>query len=217
VILLLILFVPQLTAKPTAASHRPGTLSVLRSLAHPRRLALASVAALTLAVGQGACYLLPFAVETHELGALIAAIVLVPYVLGSVVGAPLGGALAGRLGAKPVILGALLLGVLACGLAAVSASSIPILAISNVAIGASVNSTLPLVAVAVVSLRTGGASVGAGAAIGGLRVGQSLGPFIGPSVAGWMLARSGPDAAWLAMAACMLLGLVLHALTAPKA
>jgi hypothetical protein len=80
----------------------------------------------------------------------------------------------------------------------------------------SVNTTLPLVAATVVALRTGGQPVGAGTAIGGLRLGQSLGPFLGPAVAGAMLARSGADAAWLALAACLLAGVGVHLFTSPK-
>jgi MFS transporter, DHA1 family, chloramphenicol resistance protein len=208
-VLLVILFVPGLLPGPDRTHTRPGPLSVLQSLAHPQRLTMAALAALTLAVGQGACYLLPFAVQTDDGGPLLAAIVLVPYVIGSVIGAPLGSSLATGFGSRLVISGALLLGVFACVAAARSASSVAVLAVCNVAIGIAVNSTLPLVAANVVALRTG-APVGAGTAIGGLRVGQSLGPFIGPSLAGWMLARSGADAAWLAMAGCLVLGVALH-------
>jgi predicted MFS family arabinose efflux permease len=210
-VLLAIAAIPRLTAPPDPKNVRAGPMSVLRALSDPRRLALATLAGLILAVGQGACYLLPFAVQSYEQGPLVAAIVLVPYVVGSVIGAPLGSRLASRFGARLVMAAALLLGVVACAIAGASASTVQVLAVCNVAIGISVNSTLPLVAVRVVSLRTRGAPVGAGTAIGGLRLGQSLGPFVGPSLAGWMLARSGPDVAWLALAACLLAGLGLHA------
>src|SRR5436190_7420661 len=167
---------------------------------------LGALAAFTLGAGQGACYLLPFAVQTRELGPLAAAIVLVPYVLGSVVAAPFSGTLSERFGAARLIIVALAVGIGACLAAIQWGSAIWVLAVCNVLIGASVNTTLPVVSVLAVTLKVG-RPIGAGTAIAGLRVGQSLGPFLGPTLAGAMLARSGVEAGWLALAGCLLCAL----------
>jgi len=188
---------------------RQGTVASVRALAHPRRLMLAALAALTLGAGQGACYLLPFAVQTRDLGPLAAALVLVPYVLGSVIAAPFSGWLSERFGAARLIVVALVLGIAACSAALVWGTSILMLGLCNVLIGVSVNTTLPVVSVLAVTLKVG-RPVGAGAAIAGLRIGQSLGPFIGPTLAGALLARSGVEAAWLALAGCLACALLLH-------
>ena len=213
VVLIVVLRVRALAFRSARTVHRAGPFDIAHALAHPRRLTLAGLAALTLGAGQGACYLLPFAVHTQELGPLAATLVLVPYVLGSVVAAPFSGALSERFGSGRVIVSALLLGVFACLAAVVWGSSIWALGVCNVLIGVSVNTTLPVVSVLAVTMRVG-RPIGAGTAIAGLRIGQSLGPFIGPTVAGAMLARSGVEAAWLAMAACLLLSVVLHGLAA---
>jgi len=208
-VLVFVLRVPGLAKQPERVSRRPAPGEIVEALAQPRRLVLAVLAALTLGAGQGACYLLPFAVGGNEHGGLAAAIVLVPYVLGSVVAAPFSGVLAERFGVGRLIVVALLLGVGACLAAMAWGASLLVLGLCNVLIGVSVNTTLPVVSVTVVTMKVG-QPIGAGTAIAGLRVGQSLGPFIGPTLAGAMLARSGAEAAWFALAACLLLGVVLH-------
>ncbi len=190
-------------------TSRPGLLEILHALSHPRRLMMGALAAFALGAGQGACYLLPFAVQSREFGALAAAIVLVPYVLGSVAAAPFSGALTERFGAASLIVAALAVGIVACLAAMAWGSAIWVLAVCNVLIGVSVNTTLPVVSVLAVTLKVG-RPVGAGTAIAGLRVGQSLGPFLGPTLAGAMLARSGVEAGWLALAGCLLCALALH-------
>jgi MFS family permease len=211
-VLLLVVRASVFAGPPDRTTTRASPLSIVHALAHPRRLALSALAALTLAVGQGACYLLPFAVQTADLGPLAAALVLVPYVVGSVAAAPFSGVLAERFGAGRLIVIALLVGVAGCLGATAAGTSLSVLAVCNALIGASVNTTLPVAAVLVVTMRTGQRDVGAGTAIAGLRIGQSLGPFLGPTVAGVVLTRSGVDAAWLALGLGLALGVGLHAL-----
>jgi predicted MFS family arabinose efflux permease len=195
---------PPMQAERTTA--RPGLGRVLTALVQPQRLAFAGLAALTLSAGQGATYLLPFAVQTRDLGPLAAAVLLIPYVAGSVVAAPLSGVLADRYGTRSMILGALLLGtatLVALGWAQPSAAG-------YVLMGAAVNSTLPLAAVRVIAIGGSRGGVGSGISLAGLRIGQSLGPFLGPTVAGVLLARYGVGLAWLALAGCLAISLALH-------
>jgi predicted MFS family arabinose efflux permease len=200
-------------ARPAAQSTRPGPLAVLRALSDPRRLALAALAALTLGAGQGVTYLLPFVLlsDTHSLGPLAAAVLLVPYVIGSVIAAPLSGGMAEHFGVVRAVVGALLLGTAVCVALIWFRGSIIALAIGNVLIGASVNSTLPMVSVQTVRMKSGNQAIGAGTALAGLRMGQSLGPFIGPTLAGAALARGGTEVAWLALGVCFVVSIALHA------
>ena len=197
--------------QPMSAEARPGLLTVLRAIVSRQRLALTLMAALTLGAGQGALYLLPFGVQQRELGAFTAAVLLVPYVVGSVVAGPLGGRLSDQLGSRPVILTLLAIGVIACIVLVWGSANTLVLVASFVLIGASVNGALPLLAVRVVSM-SDSAGVGAGTIIAGLRMGQSSGTFLGPAIAGLVLARAGLDAGWLAQAACLAASVALHEL-----
>jgi predicted MFS family arabinose efflux permease len=73
-----LLVLPALAWIPRRTRHsiavRPGLGAVLRSVVDPRRLALTAMAALTLAAGQGALYLLPFGVQQRDLGPFAAAV-----------------------------------------------------------------------------------------------------------------------------------------------
>jgi hypothetical protein len=53
-------------------------------------------------------------------------------------------------------------------------------------------------------------AVGVGSVLAGLRMGQSSGTFLGPALAGVVLAHAGLNAGWLAQAACLLASLALH-------
>jgi MFS family permease len=208
-ILVLVLRVRELSQRPAHSTLRAGPLGILRALSHPSRLALSALAALTLAGGSGAAYLLPFALQTQDLGPLAAALVLVPYVFGSVLMAPFSGDLAARFGAARVIVVALLLGAATCGALFWAGGLVPALILANVLLGAAVNTTLPIVSLLVVSMRAGGDQIGPGTAIAGVRVGQSLGPFLGPTLAGSALARGGPEWAWVSLGMCLLGSLAL--------
>jgi len=210
-----VLAVPALAwIPPRHAEHavaRPPLLIMLRSILDRPRLALTVIAALTLGAGQGALYLLPFGAEQRDLGAFTAAVLLVPYVVGSVIAGPLGGRLSDQLGSRPLILTLLAIGVAACIALVWGSSNSLTLVLCFVLIGASVNGALPLLAARVISLADS-TTVGAGTIIAGLRMGQSSGTFLGPAVAGLVLARAGLDAGWLAQAACLAASIALHEL-----
>ena len=135
-----------------AAEVRPGLGDILRAATQPQRLALTIMAALTLAAGQGAMYLLPFAVQQRDLGPFAAALLLVPYVVGSVIAGPFGGRVSDRFGTRPVIVVTLLVGAIATMTLVWGAAAPLVLIAAFTLIGASVNGALPLLAVRVVGL-----------------------------------------------------------------
>ena len=196
-----------------AAVDRPALGTVLRSVADKQRLALAVMAGLTLGAGQGALYLLPFGLQQRDLGPFTAALLLVPYVVGSVIAGPLAGRLTDRVGTRPVLVGLLALGGVATVALVWGASSTLSLIVCFTLVGASVNGALPLMAVRAVELGdTSG--VGRGSIIAGLRMGQSSGTFLGPAIAGSMLAHAGLTAAWLAQACFLVASLAIYEGTA---
>jgi MFS family permease len=196
-----------------AAVERPGLGTVLRSVAHKQRLALAVMAGLTLGAGQGALYLLPFGLQQRDLGPFTAALLLVPYVVGSVIAGPLAGRLIDRVGTRPVLVGLLAMGGVATVALVWGASSTLSVIVCFTLVGAAVNGALPLMAVRAVELGdTSG--VGRGSIIAGLRMGQSSGTFLGPAIAGSMLAHAGLTAAWLAQSLFLVASLAIYEGTA---
>jgi predicted MFS family arabinose efflux permease len=202
-------WVPHRSLSKDSPSGRPGVSAVLRSIAHRQRLALMAMAALTLGAGQGSLYLLPFGVQQRDLGAFAAALLLVPYVVGSVIAGPLAGRLSDRFGTRPVIVLLLAVGAVATLALVGGASSSLVLVVCFILIGASVNGALPLLAVRAIAMASS-AGVGAGTIIAGLRMGQSSGTFIGPALAGLVLAHVGLNAGWIAQAGCLVASLVIH-------
>jgi predicted MFS family arabinose efflux permease len=201
------------TRLPRAAGPPPSLADVWRSVTQPQRLALTIMAALILSAGQGALYLLPFAAQQRELGPFAAALLLVPYVVGSVIAGPFGGRVSDRFGTRPVILLMLVVGALALLTLIWGASAALLQVAAFTLIGASVNGALPLLAVRVVALADA-TSVGLGSILAGLRMGQSSGTFVGPAVAGVVLAHVGLNAGWLTMAVFLVGSLVLHEVAA---
>src|SRR5262249_42675243 len=121
----------------------------------------------------------------------------------------LAGRLIDRVGTRPVLVGLLTMGgVATVGLVWGAGSTLGVIVLFTL-VGASVNGALPLMAVRAVEL--GDASgVGRGSIIAGLRMGQSSGTFLGPAIAGSMLAHAGLTSAWLAQAFFLVASLAIY-------
>jgi len=183
-------------------------LAALRFLAIPAATALAVVAALNLGVGSGATYLLPFLEEMHHAGATVTSLLLIPYLLASIVGGPVAGAWADRVGVRIPAVACVLSAIVGLvGLAFLS-DVIPAVALSVALIGAAVSGLLTLVAVSVVEL-SARHGTGTGAALGGIRIGQGLGPTLAPAVVGFIFDGAGPSPAFLALAGGMVVAMAL--------
>jgi predicted MFS family arabinose efflux permease len=183
--------------------------SAFSFLIHPEAASLALVSALNLAAVVGTAYLIPFIAIRHGVQEQAVSLLLLAGLVGAVAGAPLAGRWADRAGGVrlPVLV---LIG--ASALATLPLALLPfdlaLTAACLLVLGGCTNAVLGLCAAAVVDLtaRLGG---GAGAALGGMRVGQGLGPALAPPVIGLLFVRSGSRPAFLALAAGLTLtGLV---------
>ena len=205
---------------PSAASTRSigqSILAALRFLAVPAATALAIVAALNLGVGSGATYLLPFLTASHNTSAGVTSLLLIPFLVASVVGGPVAGAWADRAGVRIPALACI-----ATMIAGLTALAFLPYFIANVgaciaAIGGGVSGLLTLIAESVVDLASR-RGTGTGAALGGIRIGQGLGPTLAPAILGLIFESSGPTIAFLTMSAAMMVcAALVIAATRPRA
>lgn len=180
--------------EPERRSSTSSVASLLkeaaRAIVQVEWAALALTAALTLGAGVAAIYLLPFLAQKEDMSSSTTGLLLMPYVVGAVVGGPVVGSLADRLGARSPLLGVLVLGLSSCFALALFGPTIPAVIVCYTLIGATVGATLSVAAAQIVHLAVG-AGVGTGAALGGLRLGQGIGPSLGPAFAGVIFVNFG--------------------------
>jgi len=196
------------------APAREQLRRTLRFMLSPAPAALLAIAALVLSAGVCATYLLPFANRSRGVSSATTSLLLLPYIAGAVLGAPVVGRIADQVGAYRPFLAMILLGGAATAVFALLGPSPAAIAGCYLVIGATIGAGLSLASVQIVQM-AGGAGAGSGAALGGLRVGQNLGPALGPAVGGLIYVRAGLEPAFLAAALAMLFALLL-ALTLPR-
>jgi MFS transporter, DHA1 family, inner membrane transport protein len=183
-------------------------LDALRFLAIPAATFLAIVAALNLGAGAGTTYLLPFLAAAHGVTPAVTSLLLIPYLVASVIGGPAARAWADRSGVRLPALACI--GVMVAGLAGLAflPYAIPTVAAGVAAIGAGTSGMVTLTAEAVVDL-AGRRGAGTGAALGGIRIGQGLGPTLAPALLGFIFDSAGATTAFVTMAAAMVLAAAL--------
>ena len=170
-----------------------GSAESLRFLGRPGPAAAALVAASALTAGSAALYVLPFALRGEALDARAASLLLLPYLLGAVVGAPLAGRAAGRFGYGATLVVLLPLGAAAAWIVALSGPRPALVVPTYLALGAAAMSIPALTAgLAAHWAEVGG--VATGAALGGVRLAQSTGPALGPTLGGLVYVHAGTSA-----------------------
>jgi predicted MFS family arabinose efflux permease len=174
----------------------------------PGPASLLAIATLVLSAGVCATYLLPFANRSQGVGSATTSVLLLPYIAGAVLGAPVVGRVADRVGAFRPFLALIVLGGAATTAFALLGPSPAAITGCYIVIGATVGAGLSLASVQIVQMAAR-AGAGSGAALGGLRVGQNLGPAFGPALGGLIYVRAGLEPAFLAAAAAMLIAFLV--------
>ncbi len=200
----LTLSMPEPPRRQRVETLAQGTAAAFRFLFLPAAAALAAIAAIGLGSGFSATYLLPFEARAHGYAAGATSLLLVPYVMGSVVGAPLTGRWADRAGPRLPLLTGLLVAAAALALFGSVGFSAPAVLVCYLLVGAGVSTALSIAASSMADIAAH-RHAGTGAAMGGLRVGQQIGPAIGPALAGLVYARAGSATAYFALAAALVL------------
>ncbi|HEX6350427.1 MAG TPA: MFS transporter [Candidatus Dormibacteraeota bacterium] len=188
---------PRRAAQP--ASLGQSMLRAVRFLLQPEAAGLAMVAALALGAGFSAGYVLPFVARQFGYGESATSLLLVPYVVGSIIGSPLVGRWADRSGLPWLLAACLLVGAVALAAFGLLPFGLPVEVVCYLEIGGGAGAALSLASTAIVA-QAARWGTGSGAALGGLRVGQQMGPAFGPALAGLAFAHGGRLPAFLLLA-----------------
>jgi predicted MFS family arabinose efflux permease len=208
VMLLFALRMPEPPAATVQAGLGAAVGGALRFLARPANAASALVATAVNGAGVSATFLLPFATHSQGMGTTTTALLLIVYLAAAALAAPMVGRLADR-GSPRTLLGVCLF-VAAASLAVFAfagpavAVILPVYAIvgGTVAAAAALNTSL-----VVQAARKAG--TGTGAALGGLRLGQVLGPALVMPVSAALYTHYSLRTAVLMLAALPVAALVL--------
>lgn len=200
--------VPEPPLRPATATLVRTSAAAFRYLLRPEPATLALTATISLGAGFAANYLLPFLARRHGLAESATSALLVPYIVGSVAGAPLIGRWADRGRSRGPLLFAMTLSGLALVAFAFAGFSLPAVILCYGVLGAGVSSAIALVASQVSggAIRTG---TGTGAALGGLRLAQQAGPAVGPGLVGFSYLHAGEPGAYLALAGLVAAGTLM--------
>lgn len=166
---------PEPPSAPSQARLGAAVADALRFLSRPGNAASALIATAANGAGVSATFLLPFATHGQGFGTTATALLLIVYLAAAAVAAPAVGRLADR--GRPRALLALCLGVAALSLAGfgLAGPSVAVILPVYAIVGATVAAAAALnTSVVVGAARRSG--TGTGAALGGLRIGQVLGP-----------------------------------------
>lgn len=207
---------PEPPLQPVTGTLLRTSGAALRYLVRPEPAALAGTATISLGAAFAANYLLPFIARGHGVTEGATSALLVPYIAGSVAGAPLIGSWSDRAGHRRPLLVAIGLSAAALAAFALAGFSTVSVIVCYAVLGAGMSSVTALVATRV-SDNANRSGTGTGAALGGLRLAQQAGPALGPALAGFAYLHAGQAAAYLtltgllaAAAACALVA------TAPR-
>ena len=204
-----VLRMPDVTAGEERRSLRHIGQDSLAFLRHRRALALSGVMMLTAGAATATLFLFPFVLRQHSYGAGATALLLVPYIVGGLLGSPLMGALADRFGpARPVACAA---GVGGAALAVIVwAGPHPgILVVSFFLLGILANGGQAVLLSSTAELASRLGAVAVGSAMGICRLAQSIGPAVSPSIIGFLFLTAGEKAPELVLAAVLGISAVL--------
>jgi predicted MFS family arabinose efflux permease len=206
---------PEAPRTTPAASLGRRLADALGFLVQARPASLAVVAALTLGAGAASSYLLPFVLRRQGIGSGLTGLLLLPFVIGALIGPPTVGRIADRLGAGLPLRMALMIGTISATAFAVIGPSPLAIAICFFAMGVSVGGVTSLVPSQIVDLADKRGTIGAGSALGGVRLAQHVGAALGPPLTGAIFIHVGVTFALLGVAGALLVGLLVSMAAIP--
>lgn len=209
-----LLAVPLVLRMPDiGADEPPRSLSdigrdSIRYLVHGRALALAGVIILGSGTALATQYLIPFVLRGHAYKAGATGLLLVPFIVGGLVGAPLMGRLADTFGAARPVAAVMILAAASLATISLAGPQPVILIVGFVILGAQANGGLAVLLSSSVDVAAGVAGVGAGSALGITRLAMSLGPAVSPTITGFLFLRTGGAHTEMVLAGVLLVGAV---------
>jgi MFS family permease len=193
------LTVPRPPGRPPAVSLAGELRKAIRFMARLRAVALVGIAAASVGTAVSATYLLPFVARGQGAGQAAIGVLLVPFLAGSVAGPALGGLLADRFGAaRPLLVMLVLVSGSACFL--IFDHSLSALVVPYLVIGGGTGAASVLIISMVVEQLDLAGEAGLGAGLGAVRLGQQMGPGLGPVLVGLAFTHAGVAGSFGALA-----------------
>lgn len=191
--------VPRPPGRAPEASLAGELGKAIRFLAQPRAIALVAIAASSVGTAVSATYLLPFVARSEGADQAAIGFLLVPFLAGAVAGPPLGGLLADRFRAARPLLVVLLL---VSGSAVLLAFDHTLLTVvpAYLVVGAGTGASAVLTISMVVEQLELAGEAGLGAGLAAVRLGQQVGPGLGPVLIGLAFTHVGVAGAFVALA-----------------
>lgn len=191
--------IPRPHSRPPQASLAGELGKAVRFMAHLRAAGLVGIAAASVGTAVSATYLLPFVARDQGADQAAIGFLLVPFLAGSVAGPALGGVLADRFGAARPLLVVLLLVSASAGFL-VFDHSLPALVPPYLVIGSGTGAAAMLVISMVVEQLDTAGEAGLGAGLAAIRLGQQVGPGLGPVLVGLAFTHGGVAGSFVALA-----------------
>lgn len=183
-------------------------------MADPVAARISAVAGLNMGALLGATFLLPFIAQAGGLSTRATSLLLMPILAGSTVGGPLAGRWADRAGPRRPGLASVALAAAALAALGGAPFSLALAVPACFAVGLSASALLAVTSVAIADMANRRGE-GTGVALGGIRIGQALGPTLAPVLVGAIYVREGQLPAFAVLAGALLVAGILVQASVP--
>ncbi len=195
---------PEVAAPDVKKSIRAVAIESRRYFRNARAIAVAGIAALIAGASIAVQFLIPFMLRAHSYGPAATGLLLIPLIVGGIVGSPAVGWLADRFGATRCLVTCFAIGTASLLLMAGTGAELFVLGVCLFILGVLTNGSQAVMIGLTADLANQIGGIGTGAALGVTRLAQCLGPVVAPAITGYLFLKVGSSATLLVIGAAFL-------------
>ena len=195
---------PEVAAPDIKKSIKAVAIESRRYFRNARAIAVAGIAALIAGAAIATQFLIPFMLRAHHYGPGATGLLLIPLIVGGIVGSPAVGTLADRFGATRCLVVCFAVGAAALAVIAATGGELIFLAGCLFVLGVLTNGSQAVMIELTADLANQIGGIGTGAALGVTRLAQSLGPVVAPAITGFLFLQVGSGLTLLVISAAFL-------------